>query len=150
LLCERIELSFEFIRRHKKAYPVTLMCKVLQVSRSGFYDYMRYRYKGPEKDQEQAVLEEKVEKIFWRSKRTYGSRRLLMELRKQGYNIGRYRVRTLMRKFGLEVKTAKRYKVTTDSKHKHPVAANRLDRQFEVAAPNRVWTADISVPQQAA
>ena len=58
--------------------------------------------------------------------------------------MGRYRVRSLMRKLGLKAKTPGRYKATTDSSHKHPVAPNRLDRQFDVSAPNRVWTADIS------
>ena len=58
-----------------------------------------------------------------------------MELKMDGYVMGRYRVRSLMRKLGLKAKTPGRYKATADSSHKHPVAPNRLDRQFDVAAP---------------
>ena len=120
-----------------------MMCKVLQVSRSGFYDYMRHHQgRGPEP--EQAELETRVKEIFQGSKQTYGSRRVVKELEKDGYDVGRYRVRRLMRKLGLRAKTPRRYKVTTDSNHKHPVAPNRLDRQFEVAMPNQVWTTDIT------
>ena len=66
------------------------------------------------------------------------------QLKKDGFEIGRYRVRSLMRKLGLKAKEPKRYKVTTDSNHKHPVAPNLLDRQFDVDAPNKVWTTDIT------
>ena len=136
-------MRFDFIRRHKKAYPVALMCRVLQVSRSGFYDYMGHgRGRGPNPDQ--LVLEAKVKEIFQASKQTYGSRRVVGELQNSGYRVGRYRARTLMRKLALKAKTPRRYKVTTDSNHKHAVAPNLLDRQFEVVAPNRVWTTDIT------
>lgn len=119
------------------------MCKVLQVSRSGFYDYIgRHQVHVPES--EQAELETKVKEIFQGSKQTYGSRRMVKELKKAGYDVGRYRVCSLMRKLALRTKTPRRYKVTTDSNHKYPVAPNRLDRKFEVAMPNQVWTADIT------
>ena len=123
---------------------MTLMCKVLQVSRSGFYEYMRHFHHRNEPDPAQAALEAKIRQIFDLSKRTYGSRRLVRDLEKVGYDIGRYRVRGLMRKLGLKAKTPRRYKVTTDSNHNHPVAPNRLNRQFKVAEPNQVWTADIT------
>lgn len=120
-----------------------MMCKVLQVSRSGFYDYIGH-HQGDGPDPGQVAFEAKVKEIFQASKQTYGSRRMVKELEKAGYNVGRYRVRSLMRRLALRAKTPRRYKVTTDSNHKHPVAPNRLDRQFEVATPNKVWTADIT------
>jgi putative transposase len=142
-------LRFDFIRRHKKAYPVALLCKVLEVSRSGFYDYLRDRHR-PDQDAEQAALESKIRSIFDKSKKTYGSRRILSQLRLEGRLIGRYRVRSLMCKLGLKAKTPRRYKVTTDSDHEHPAAPNLLNRKFDVDVPNKVWTTDISVPQKAA
>jgi transposase InsO family protein len=120
------------------------MCKLLQVSRSGFYDYMRHHCNGPKYDAQQAALEARIREIFRISKQSYGSRRVLEQLKRAGYDIGRFRVRSLTRKLGLRAKTPRRYKATTNSNHKYPVAANRLERQFDVSAPNRVWTADIS------
>jgi putative transposase len=65
--------------------------------------------------------------------------RILRQLKSEGYTIGRYRVRSLMRKLDLKARTPKRYKVTTDSNHKHPVATNLLNRQFDGEdAPNMV------------
>ena len=66
------------------------------------------------------------------------------QLRNEGYNVGRYRVRTLMNKAGVSVKCRKKFKRTTDSKHKLPVAPNLLNRRFEVELPNTVWCADIT------
>ena len=120
------------------------MCKVLKVSRSGFYAYMRHHHYRSGSDPEQAALEARIKEIFRLSKDTYGTRRMLKELEKFGYAVSRYRVRKLMRKLGLKAKMPRRYKVTTDSNHKHPVAPNRLDRRFDVETPNRVWSADIT------
>lgn len=78
------------------------------------------------------------------SKYTYGSRRILRKLTSENYQIGRYQVRSLMRKLNLQARGIKRYKVTTNSKHAYPAAANLLERNFETSAPNKVWTGDIS------
>ena len=136
-------MRYDFIRQQMKAYPITVLCKVMEVSRSCFYYYLK-RCKTHFKDPCQAALEACIKKIFARSKASYGSRRIAKNLQSVGYRIGRYRARSLMRKLGLKVKNTKRYKVTTDSRHNYPVAPNLLDRQFEVDTPNTVWTADIT------
>ena len=115
----------------------------MQVSRSSFYQYQNHCC-AREKEPLQTPLEARIKVVFEQSKATYGSRRMREKLRSEGHRIGRYRVRSLMRKLGLKVKKTKRYKVTTDSRHSFPVAPNLLDRQFEVGAPNTVWTADIT------
>jgi transposase InsO family protein len=125
-----------------KAYPVTVLCKVMKVSRSGFYDY-KNRVTSHKIDPEELVLESEMKDLFIKHKKQYGSRRLMKELQKQGYQIGRYRVRSLMKKLGLKVEKRNRFQVTTDSKHCHPVADNLLDRKFNVKEPDRVWTVDI-------
>lgn len=119
------------------------MCKVLKVSRSGFYDYMQ-RFSNYEPDREEQQLERRTKDIFTKSGNTYGSRRMVIELREEGFDLGRHRVRTLMRNLGLVARTPRRFKVTTDSRHSYRVAANLLDRQFDQKLPDRVWAADIS------
>jgi len=118
------------------------MCKVLEVSRSGYYSYLKSRKKtnGVELVELMALVKE----IHRESKGAYGSRRMSRGLRERGYDIGRYRARTLMKMAGVSVKSKKRYKVTTDSRHGYPVAPNILNRQFDVAAPDRVWVSDIT------
>lgn len=126
-----------------KTYPVTVLCKVMKVSRSGFYGY-KHRIACHRIDPEKYKLESEIKALFIKHKKQYGSRRLMKELQKQGYQIGRYQVRSLMKKFGLKVQKRNRFQITTDSKHCHPVAANLLDRKFDVKGPDQVWTTDIT------
>jgi transposase InsO family protein len=127
-----------------KAYPVTVLCKVMKTSRSGFYDYLRrFDHNDIDNDRE-GPLKARIKAIFQESKGSYGSRRILKKLQSEGHQIGRYKVRGLMRKLALKPKSPKRYKVTTDSRHSFPVAANVLDRKFDVAGPNQVWASDIT------
>jgi len=90
------------------------------------------------------LLNSQIKAAFRQSGSTYGSRRLVKHLQSEGRQIGRYKVRRLMRELGLEARQPRRYKVTTDSRHSFPVAPNILNRQFDVAEPDRVWTADIT------
>lgn len=125
-----------------KAFPVTVLCAVMRVSRSGFYDYL-CRFlddNGPG----EAELKSRIKEIFKKSGSSYGSRRIVKELEAEGLQIGRYKVRRIMRQLNLKAKIPRRFKLTTDSKHSFPVAPNILDRKFDVDAPNKVWTADIS------
>jgi transposase InsO family protein len=137
-------VRFDFIRQQMKAYLVTVLCAVMRVSRSGFYDYLD-RY-NPDNDNrpEEARLRSRIKEIFDQSRASYGSRRIVKKLNKDGRKIGRYKVRRIMRQIGLKAKTPKRFKLTTDSRHSFTVANNVLDRNFDVDTPNKVWTADIS------
>jgi transposase InsO family protein len=137
-------LRFDFIRQQKKAYPVTLLCKVMNVSRSGFYDHVQSHDNSPGDRVGDPVLKARIKAIFKLSRSSYGSRRVLSQLRSEGYRIGRYKVRRLMRDLGLKAKVRRRFKVTTESRHSFPVAPNILERHFDVKQPNKVWTADIS------
>jgi transposase InsO family protein len=93
---------------------------------------------------EEERLKQQVKEIFSFSKKSYGSRRILSELQSEGKKIGRYKVRSLMKRLDLKARTPKRYKVTTDSKHSYKVAPNILDRKFSVDKPNSVWTTDLT------
>jgi len=114
----------------------------MKVSRSGFYRYLGTVDQVPPEDKRE--LHDIVKKLFVGSHESYGSRRLSKALRLLGFDIGRYKARSLMRELGLQVRFKRRFKVTTNSKHPFPVAANVLDRQFTVSQPNSVWGADIS------
>jgi putative transposase len=116
----------------------------MEVSRSGFYEYFHNFNKKPDKSSEKAVLKARVSAIFKEHRSKYGSRRITGQLKDECYRIGRYKVRSLMRKLGLKARTTKRYKVTTDSRHSFPVAKNLLNRKFDVDKPNTVWTTDIT------
>jgi len=114
----------------------------MKVSRSGFYDYLHNLKRSDDPDE--VALKARVGAIFKEHRGKYGTRRIAEQLKDEGHQIGRYKVRHLMRKLGLKAKAPKRYKATTDSRHSFPVAANLLDRKFDVDQPNKCWTTDIT------
>jgi transposase InsO family protein len=115
---------------------------VLGVSRAGYYAFVRRRQRGPDAAR-QAKLEA-VRQMATEFDLVYGTRRMARELTQRGHRMGRYQARGLMREAGVRVRYRRRYRVTTESRHRHPVFPNRLQRCFHVAAPNRVWASDIS------
>jgi putative transposase len=134
------------IEAHRWQFSVTLMCRVLDVSRAGFYaGRKRTASARQERDEE---LRRQIHIVHQRSRRTYGSPRVHAELQAEGERCGRKRVARLMRQEGLRVKVRRRLRpTTTDSKHPHPVAENVLARRFAVTkieAANRVWAGDIT------
>src|SRR5262249_27479219 len=118
------------------------LCRVLEVSRSGFYAWSWRPASQRSVDDSRLVAE--VAAIFDEHKRRYGSVRITRELREQGRRVGRHRVRRLMQQAALRVRRRRRWVRTTDSRHPHPVAPNLLARNFTVDAPNRAWVADIT------
>jgi putative transposase len=121
---------------------VTLLCRVMLVSRSSYYHHLKQQQK-PSCSQ-QRKLEALVKSIHKASKESYGTRRISEALQGKGYPVGRYQARGLMRKLNLVVKSNKRFKVTTDSNHSYQVAPNLLNRQFQVDRPDTVWASDIT------
>jgi len=126
----------------KVNYPVTLMCRVLGVSRSGLY---AWACRGPSARQaSDAELSERIGAIHAASRSTYGSPRVHRGLRRDGVRVGRKRVERIMRRAGLRGRIRRRFRRTTDSNHALPVAPNTLNRQFAVDSPDRVWAGDIT------
>ncbi len=130
------------IARSQAEYPVILMCRVLGVARSGFYAAQARAASARAQADRRLRLE--IQTIHATSRRTYGSPRVHAELRAQGVRCGRKRVARLMRAAGLAARRRRCYRVTTQSRHPHPVAPNVLARRFAVAGPNRVWVGDIT------
>ncbi len=114
----------------------------MEVSRSGYYRYLKTY--DPNKIPKDFELISKVREIHQQSNGKYGTRRISEQLKALGYDVGRYRARTLMKKAGVSVNYKKKFKRTTDSKHNFPVAKNILNRQFDVIRPNKVWCSDIT------
>jgi len=126
----------------KATYPVTLMCRVLGVSRSGLYAWQR---RGTsEREKTDVELSHRIHAIHTGSRSTYGSPRVHRGLRREGIRVGRKRVERLMRRDGLRGRVRRRFRRTTDSNHSLPVAPNTLNRQFDVDSPDRVWAGDIT------
>jgi putative transposase len=117
------------------------MCQLLSVTRSGFYTYQK---RNKETDPFHEELLDWTKKISESSNYTYGSRRMRKTLNALGYPVGRNKAKKLMNEAGVLVRYRKRYKVTTNSKHKQPVFENKLNRQFTVARPNQAYASDIT------
>ena len=135
-------MKFKVIKACKSEFDITLMCRMLQVSRSGYYDWLK---REPSKRAKQdGVLQEKMKTIWQDSRQTYGVPRIHAELQAQGIAIGRKRVSRLMKLMALKLRKVKPFKPTTTiGDENHAVAANLLDRQFtQVKAPNKVWLAE--------
>jgi transposase InsO family protein len=136
-------VKYQFIEAHRPEYPVIVMCRVLVVTRSGYYEWR----KQPLSAQKMAdlLLLMHIQDIFTESQDTYGSYRIHAELAEQGIRCGRKRVARLMRLYKLLPKTVRSFKVvTTDSNHNLPVAPNLLNQQFRANRPDQIWLADIT------
>lgn len=112
-------MKYSFISQHKNAWPITLQCRILGVSRNGYYQYQRTLGKPTDPDHQEML--EWVQDIAKSSKYTYGSRRIKKALNTLGYPVSRNKARKLMKEAGVRAKQRKKYKVTTNSNHKQPV-----------------------------
>jgi putative transposase len=136
-------VRFAFILVEKAKHKVSLLCEVLQVSRQGFYAWRRR--KPCQRRQRDERLGGHIHQAFQGSDRTYGSPRVLRELRAQGVQTSRKRIARLMRHHGLVARPRpRRFIRTTDSRHGYGVAPNVLARNFTPEAPNRAWATDIT------
>lgn len=129
----------KLIDQWQKKASTARLCRLLGVSRSGLYA-ARHRQQAPRA----CALSTPLQAAFQASGGNYGSRRLCAALKAQGLDVGRYRVRGLMKQHGLRARWRRKFVHTTDSRHDLPVAANILDRRFKPRAPDQAWVADIT------
>ena len=135
-------MRFQFIDDHRPEFPVKLMCRVLDVSRSGYYAW-RERPPSAREMANQRLLGE-IKAVHERSRRRYGGPRIYQALLQLEIRCSRKRVARLMRQHGIRAKGRRRRKVTTDSQPDRPSAPNRLAQDFTAKAPNQKWCADIT------
>lgn len=135
-------MKFKFIENNRMNFRIGKMCRILGVTRSGYYHYKKHRYS--QRKTENKVILELIRQIWKKSYHTYGYRRIHAELRSQGLRINRKRVLRLMKEKSISAKTKKKFKRTTDSNHNNYVSPNLLNQNFNVELPNTVWVADIT------
>lgn len=135
-------MKFAFIHAEKAFFPVAPMCRLLEVTRAGYYAYAKKP--PPEQRPAEVKLRAKVARIHEQSRGTYGSPRVLAALRASGFPASKRRVERTMRALGLRARPRGRFRTTTKANPKHPVAPNILNRQFAASRPNERWVTDIT------
>ncbi len=134
-------MRFQFIAAEKAHHSLSLLCRCLRVTRSGFHAWRR-RPESPRRQQDRR-LKVLIRTSFDASKQSYGSPRIHRDLREEhAEHVSRKRVIRLMQEEGLKARQSKRFVCTTNSAHDLPVAANLLNREFTAEAPNRRWVGD--------
>ena len=124
-------------------FPVRLMCKTLELSPSGFYSWLKRGCNPPKVRRDKKILSE-IRLIHSEVRETYGSPRMTDEMQARGHAINHKRIERIMQENGIQGIPARKFKVTTDSKHRFPLAENKLKQRFDVKAPNKVWASDIT------
>jgi transposase InsO family protein len=136
-------MKYAFITQQKNTASISLQCQVLGVNRSGYYHYRANVANQPVDVVHQEMLE-RVKDIAEHSRYSYGSRRMMKALTLRGYSVNRDKARKLMREVGVQVRHRKKFKVTTNSNHKHPVFPNLVDQQFAVPQIDQVYASDVT------
>lgn len=136
-------MKYAWIDAQRKRYGLDELCRVLDVSESGYRSWRRggKPYRQRLTDAQMVAL---IQTIHVEFKGAYGSPRMVRELRSRGFPASKQRVERLMQENGIRAKHKRRFKVTTDSKHNLPVAPNLLERNFTPTEPNQVWASDIT------
>jgi putative transposase len=135
-------VKYLFIAAQKAFYAIAILCDVLGVSRSGYYAWSKRP--TPARTKADAVLKAQISAVHAKSRSTYGSPRVHAELRSKGVSVSRKRIERLMREEGIQARQKRRFRRTTDSNHRLPIAPNVLEREFTTEAPNRVWVTDVT------
>src|SRR5512134_3101593 len=145
VLREGVAARYAFMKQWRLEYPVEIMARVLEVSRSGFYAWL-------ERPPSVHALEDERLKVaitaaHVKTRETYGAKRLQAELQAEGFAVGRDRIARLRRELGICCQQKRPFRATTSSHHDRPVAENLVGQCFDATAPNEVWHTDItSIP----
>jgi len=135
-------VRFQFIEDHRDEFSVTRMCRMLDVSPSGYYAWRGRLPSAREMANRELMI--KIETVFEESDETYGSPRVYRALKSQGVTCSENRVARLMRLRGLRAKQVRRFRATTKRNRAHRPAPNRLERDFTAERPDQKWLADIT------
>ena len=136
-------MRYLFLSRQPSSFPVRVMCRVLQVSAAGYYDWLRRQPSVTERRREE--LAEAIRSIHADVKGRYGSPRMHAELKGRGHACSVDTVAKVMKTLGIQAISHRKFRVrTTDSNHEFPVASNELDQDFTATKPNEIWLSDIT------
>ena len=138
-------MKYAFIQRHRRVWPISVQCRVLEVSVAGYHEHFVRRASDAQRRHlsDDALLVH-IKAIHAETRGGYGWPRTWKELLARGIRVGKQRVQKLMQLHGIRAKGKRRFKVTTDSNHDLPIAPNLLNREFTVAEPDKVWAGDIT------
>ena len=135
-------MKYAFIQRHRRVWPISVQCRVLQVSVTGYHEhFMRRASNAQRRHLSDDALLVHIKAIHAETRGGYGWPRTWKELLARGIRVGKDRVQKLMQLHGIRARGKRRFKVTTDSKHDLPIAANLLNQAFAVSEPDKVWVA---------
>ena len=138
-----MHLRYSFISRQTASYPVRVLCRVLEVSAAGYYDWLRRPPRATAQQRE--VLAAAIRDIHGEVKGRYGSPRVQAERKARGHSCSVNTVAKIMRSLGIQAISHRKSRVrTTDSNHEFPIAANELGQDFTATKPNHVWRSDIT------
>ena len=135
-------MKYTFIKQHHAEHSVRILCRALQVSRSGYYDWLDRPTSHRQKANERLLGD--IRRVHQQSRENYGAVKTWKALNQQGICCGKHRVARLRRCNDIVAKRRKRFVVTTRSKHRHWIAPNRLQRDFTAQRPNAVWVGDVT------
>ena len=138
-------MKYAFIVNHRRVWPISIQCRVLEVSLSGYHEHFVRRASSAQRRHlsDDALLVH-IKAIHAETRAAYGWPRTWKTLLGRGIRVGKERVQKLMKLHGIRAKGKRRFKVTTDSNHDLPISPNVLNRAFTVAAPDKVWVGDIT------
>ena len=141
-------MKYALIRRNRRLWPIRVQCRVLGVSVAGYHEHIARRLTVARRRHlsDQALLVH-IRAVFAAHRGAYGWPRIWRQLRAEGIRVGKLQVQQLMQQHGIRARGKRRFRVTTDSRHGLPIAPNLLNRNFTVAAPNRVWAGDMTYIQ---
>jgi putative transposase len=128
--------------RHRPMFPVERMCRVLDVSRSGYYAWRRRPTSGRARETQRLIAQ--IRAVHGASREVYGSPRVYRALRRAGLAVGKHRVARLMQQEGLRGRAARRFRYIATRHSELPAPPNLVQRKFQRPAPNELWFADIT------
>lgn len=135
-------MKYAFMREHQNEFRLRSMCRVLEVSASGYYAW-RGRPESPRARQDLDLVQN-IQRIHNSSKQAYGTLKVHRALRDEGIVCGKHRIARLRRLHGIQTRRRRRFRITTHSKHQRWIAPNLLQRCFTAPAPDRVWVGDVT------
>jgi len=138
-------VKYAFVERHRHLWPISVQCRVLKVSVSGFHQHRARRQMAHRRHLTDAALLAHISAVYAEHRGAYGWPRIWRELMKRGIHVGKQRVQRLMQQHGIRARGKRRFRVmTTDSRHDLPIAPNLLNRNFTPAGPDQAWSGDIT------
>jgi len=137
-------VKYAFIHDTGLQLPVTRQCQLLEVSTSGYYDWLARDSKPSARHERREVVDQAVKWVYEKNKQRYGSPRLCVDLNEAGFKIAENTVAASMKRQGLVAKAGRKFKATTNSAHNLPIAPNLLEQDFSCESINEKWCGDIT------